>query len=125
MEISRKAFLQNGLLAAAGLLAFSSFGCGGSNGSDTGSGGQPGSAPDCTTGVNADIQLNHGHVLTVSPDDVAAAVDKSYDIQGTALHTHTVTVTAADFAELEKGNTLTLTTSVGATHTHTVTVQCA
>jgi hypothetical protein len=77
-------------------------------------------------GCTETIAMNHGHVLTVTEQDVMAAVDKDYDIQGSSPHTHTVTITAADFATLAmSGGMITVTSSMGGMHTHSVTVTCA
>jgi hypothetical protein len=72
------------------------------------------------------ITANHGHVLIVSKADVMAGVDKTYDIMGTALHTHSVTITAAMFATLA-ANTAggVMTTSSVTLHSHPITVVCA
>ena len=67
---------------------------------------------------------NHGHELTVSADDVQAGAEKVYDIEGGARHTHTVTISAAQFALLAAGTAIQVTSS-SAGHTHAVTVTCA
>jgi hypothetical protein len=88
----------------------------------------PSTPPNCLMkGTNTTIQLNHGHVLIVSVADITAAVDKTYDITGGALHSHMVTITAAQFASLA-ANTAIMTTStlsigVGG-HTHGILVAC-
>src|SRR5262245_58227201 len=78
--------------AAAGAVA----GCGGDDG-----GGSPdgGGDDNCATQISA----NHGHAVTVSPDDVAAGVDKTYSIQGSSTHDHMITLTAAQFGMLAGG----------------------
>ena len=76
-------------------------------------------------GTSVTIAANHGHVLVVSKDEVAAAVDKTYDIMGTATHTHGVTVTAANFATLSGNHSINVTTTTGNGHTHNITVVCA
>jgi hypothetical protein len=84
-------------------------------------------APNCTEfGTAVDISANHGHVLVVSKADVMARSEKVYDIRGTAAHTHSVTITAAQFQALELNMTdaMSVTTVVDA-HTHTVVVMCA
>ena len=68
------------------------------------------------------ISANHGHSLVVSPADVAAGVAKTYSIQGAAGHDHLVTITAAQFARLGAGQTITIPSTNGAGHTHSVTV---
>jgi hypothetical protein len=63
-------------------------------------------------------------VLVVPVADVELGQPQSYDIQGTAMHPHTVTLTAADFATLRTGAAVTVTSSTDAAHTHQVTVTC-
>ncbi|HEY0254550.1 MAG TPA: hypothetical protein VGC41_23645, partial [Kofleriaceae bacterium] len=77
-------------------------------------------------GTAVQIAANHGHVLVVSKADVAAGVDKTYDITGNATHAHSVTLTAADFAKLGTMNMLIMETSTtNAQHSHQITVSCA
>jgi len=57
-------------------------------------------------------------------------VPKSYDIQGSADHTHTVTLTAADFASLKQNMGIaevssTNTSAIYGVHSHGVDVSCA
>ena len=80
-------------------------------------------AADCSLGTTVAIAGNHGHALTVSASDVADGVDKTYDIQGASAHAHQVTLTAAHFAQLAQGATITVTSSVTG-HDHDVTVRC-
>ncbi len=104
---------------------------GGSGGSGTGGtaggGGAGGaSAGDCTNnGTNVVIGTNHGHALTVDKADVVAGVDKTYDIMGGSMHTHSVTLKAAEFMMLAQNQQVTLTSTMGGAHTHTVTITCA
>jgi hypothetical protein len=65
-------------------------------------------------------------MLTVPPEDVAAGVEKMYDIQGTQTHNHVVTLTAADFTSLATDGTITVESSAGGPgdHTHMVTINC-
>ncbi len=120
MTMTRKQFLRTLVgagIGAAGVVAIAS--C---SGSDGGSG--PDAAGTCTT-PNTAIGSNHGHVMMVALADVTARAAKSYDIMGTSLHTHTVMVSAADFAKLSTGGTVTLTSSSASSHSHSVTVMCA
>lgn len=75
-------------------------------------------------GTMITIGNNHGHVLVVSKAEVVAGVEKTYDIMGTATHTHSVTVTAAMFAQLQGGTTQ-MTVSSTTTHSHPITIVCA
>jgi len=75
-------------------------------------------------GTTVVIANNHGHALTVSKDEVVAAVDRTYDIMGTATHTHTVTVTAAMFATLTAGTSVMVDSSLTLGHVHAITIAC-
>jgi len=91
---------------------------GGTGGATGGTGGAP------PTGCEETIGTNHGHTLEVTQDDVTAGVDKTYDIQGSSMHTHQVTITAANFATLAGGGTVTATSTTGSAHSHEITVTC-
>ena len=112
MEITRKEFLT---LVIGGVAAA----CGGSSAGPSGNCEQNGTA--------AAISQNTGHVLTVTKDDVIAGVEKTYDIRGTdTTHTHQVTITAADFQNLQKNLQAMEISTPGGTgpHTHQITVSC-
>ncbi len=76
-------------------------------------------------GTSSTIGDNHGHVLVVPAQDVAAGVDVTYHIQGTSDHDHTVTVRAADFASLQQDRAIMTTSSFDADHDHSILVACA
>jgi hypothetical protein len=115
--ITRNQFLK-WLGAGAALTA-----CGG------GGEGKPDAPPAgaCTvTNATVMIETNHPHgmhTLVVSKEDVTAAVDKTYDIMGAATHTHSITITAANFAAV-KTAPITVTSTDGGGHTHVVMVSC-
>ena len=89
-------------------------------------GGSIDAAVSCDdNGTTSVITQNHGHVLVVTQEDIAAGVDKTYDIMGTALHTHSVTITAAQFAMLAQNMSATTTSSVATSHSHGIVVMCA
>jgi hypothetical protein len=82
--------------------------------------------PNCEmNGTSVAIGSNHGHTLVVSKEDVAAGVDKSYDITGTSDHPHTVMITAAQFAMLEQNTSITTVSSTDDLHSHSIKVSCA
>jgi len=126
MKLSRKDFLLGTLgLVAVGAVATSGCGPGGNNPPDGGNGNDGGDDPSCLdNGTSAAIEGNHGHTLSVSEEDVAAGVEKIYDIRGSSAHAHSVTVTAANFATLAGNNPVTVSSTSGAGHTHSVTVTC-
>ena len=69
--------------------------------------------------------MNHGHSLTVSAADVVAGTARTYDIQGSAAHGHSVTLSVGDFTLLRTSGTVSVTSTAGGAHMHTVTVRCA
>lgn len=101
---------------------------GSSSGSDAGADamvdGNPGVVSCTQNGTSVAISANHGHALVVSKADIAAGVEKTYSIQGTSLHEHSVTLTAAHFAMLTANTTIQVV-STPSVHTHDVTVSCA
>ena len=131
--INRSEFLRSAValagvgLGAAGLAACSNDnGHGGNPSSGTGGNTGGGLTNACDTNPPTDtIASNHGHVLTVTTADASAGADKTYDIMGTASHTHSVTITAAMFATLETGALVTTTSTTASGHAHDITVTCA
>ncbi|MCS6799767.1 MAG: hypothetical protein NZ898_14840 [Myxococcota bacterium] len=83
-----------------------------------------GGGTSCTS-PSVTIGDNHGHEMTVTAADVEAGVEKTYGIQGTSRHPHTVTLTAAHFADLRAGRTVMVRSSTDAAHAHDITVRCA
>lgn len=114
MDLTRKEFL---VLVIGGAAAAA---CGGS--------GSPAASGNCLAdGTTANISQNTGHVLIVSKEDVAAGVQKSYDIRGTdQSHTHTVTLTPADMQKLAQNQPIQTTSTVDGNpaHSHQITVSC-
>jgi hypothetical protein len=59
------------------------------------------------------------------PADRDSMTDMTYDIRGTADHTHSVTLTSAQLALLKTpGATVTVVSTNTGFHTHDVTVSC-
>lgn len=119
MSMSRNQFLRTIVGAGIGVAGVATLaGCGGDDG--------PADAPagTCTT-PSATIGSNHGHTMTVTKAEVTAATAKSYDIAGAAGHSHTVMVSAANFASLAVGGSVTITSSSINGHSHDVVVRCA
>jgi hypothetical protein len=85
-----------------------------------GGGGDSGPTAGCTDTIAA----NHGHVLTIAKTDLDSPTDKVYDIQGSAVHNHTVTLTVAQLRTLKAGTNVTVTSSTTAAHEHSVSILC-
>ena len=148
MDITRSEFLR--LFAGAGLgaLTLSKLGaCGGSDAETPDApradapqpdgppaDGPPADGPPADTAPAsctqndpmAVIGFNHGHAfaMPITKEDVMAGQLKTYNIQGTSTHPHTVTVTAAMFAMLQQNMQVTVTSSVDDGHPHSVTIRC-
>lgn len=82
---------------------------------------------DClANGANATaISSNHGHTLSVSKADIDAGLEKTYSIQGSSGHNHTIVVTSANFETLKSSKTIRIESSRDNSHRHDVTVTCA
>ncbi len=81
--------------------------------------------PDEVTVCTVEVGGNDGHELIVPQSHLDAKIDRVYDIQGVAPHTHEVKVTAAQFEKIAKGERLHLTASAGDDHTHLVAISLA
>jgi hypothetical protein len=76
--------------------------------------------PDAVPVVDVVIGGKDDHELVIGAPQMAAKVDVTFDIQGIAAHTHSITVTAADFQKLAAGQEVHMTSTVGDDHTHLV-----
>ncbi|AZJ35878.1 hypothetical protein D6T69_10230 [Tenacibaculum singaporense] len=127
--MDRKTFIQKsiaGMLLA--LPAYMLIGCSSDPDNDPSPTPDPNPTPsgNCiNNGTNSAISANHGHSLSVSKEDVQAGVQKSYSIQGSSPHNHTVTLTAANFSSLQSNNSISVSSTNDDGHTHSVTVSCA
>jgi methylmalonyl-CoA mutase cobalamin-binding subunit len=61
--------------------------------------------------------------MPIPEADITAAAEKTYEIGG--MHTHTITLTPADFAALEADGMVIVTSSMDNNHEHQVTLSCA
>lgn len=131
--MDRKTFIRKttaGLII--GIPVVSMFSC--SSGSDDGPSANPNPNPNpnpqancLQNGTQSAISANHGHTLTVSKEDVSAAVEKSYTLSqaSTDNHIHEITISPTQFNTLKANNSISVTSTNQAGHTHSVTVSCA
>lgn len=117
--VTRKAFLGN-LAGGAVLLVLG--GCGGGGG-DYAAAPAPAPGP-AGVGCGASISGNHGHVLSIPTADLDSTTPKTYDIQGAADHTHQVTFSAADLANLKAGRTVNVVSTTTLAHEHAISETC-
>lgn len=116
MKMTRKGFLG---AAAGGTVLLLLQACGG---------GDDGVAPtakalECSSS-GAAISGNHGHVLAIAAADLDSTTDKTYSIQGSATHDHTVTFTPAQLQMLKTGAAVTVASTTAFQHAHNVTATC-
>jgi hypothetical protein len=107
---------------SSGAAGSASGGASGAAGASAGAGGAPVTA-NCSTLMKTLITANHGHVFTVSADDVVAGALKVYDTKGAADHPHFLQLTAADFTKLKNGGTV-RKVSCNDGHEHEFIVNC-
>lgn len=75
--------------------------------------------PEWINVVTTEFSGKDEHELVVTAADLAARVEKTYDVQGIAGHAHQVTISAADFEKLAKaGNTKMFTSRAEDGHDH-------
>ncbi len=119
MKMTRKQFLETALTGFGAMVALGAAGCSSSDNTGGKGGGNCSKSAALVT-----IGSNHGHVLKVTSADVTAAQSKTYHIQGSATHDHTVTVEAFDFQQLAQGNTVNLISTETQNHQHPITIVC-
>ena len=88
----------------------------------------PATTPPTIPGASscgAQFDFNHGHVLVVPKADLDSPTPMTYDISGSAGHSHTVTFSLAQLATLKAGTSVTVTSTTTLAHQHVVTVSCA
>lgn len=114
MPITRKRFLGVAAGGGAGLLLGA---CGG---------GGYGGGSTLTSSCGATIAANHGHTLPIAVADLDLPGGKTYDIRGAATHSHSVTLSTAQLAQLKAGTAVTVTSTAGDVdnHTHQITASC-
>jgi len=120
MDITRKRFVET-MASGSVVLLFTSCGGGGYNGTPAAA---PAPGPTATSCSPAQISGNHGHELVIPKSDLDSTTAMTYDIHGTADHTHSVTFSAAQLAQLKQGMTVTVTSTTTLAHNHDVSVSC-
>lgn len=123
-KISRRQFFGYGISGfALALLAA----CAKSSSDDTTTGTPAVQGGDCpSNGATVTIGSNHGHSASaIANTDVNTGTQQVYNLSGGG-HSHTFTLSAANFTTLHSNTGVTVTTDADATgHSHTITVNCA
>lgn len=75
------------------------------------------------TDVTGFISLNHGHIAVVTAAQITAAQLVTLSIQGTAPHSHTITLTGAQLTQIGQGQRVAVVSSppsIADVHVHDV-----
>ena len=111
--LDRRAFTVESALAILSGVLITITGCDSNNPS------QP--APIVAGDVSGVVSNNHGHVAVIMRALLTAGNALSLDIQGTATHTHTVELTAAEIMQIGGGQKVAKDSTTTSGHNHTVT----
>lgn len=71
------------------------------------------------------ISANHGHALIIPTTDVDSMVNMTYNITGTADHSHTIVLTPAQLQSIKARTAVQVNSSSEVGHFHEVTVNCS
>ena len=88
-----------------------------SDDSPTGGGGGQSDLIVSTSSVDA----GHSHTASIRRDELSSNTDRTLTSSSAGGHTHLVTLTAADFATLRGGMSVTVVSSVDGGHSHRFT----
>ena len=121
MAIDRRATLCG--LGGVTLVWVSGCGGGGDSGGDSPS--LPG-GPGCQATT---ISANHNHVLAIPDSALDATTNQTFTTTGLTDHTHSITLTPAQLADLKAKKSVTVTSTSDPSnaygpHSHSVTLQC-
>jgi hypothetical protein len=78
----------------------------------------PGGSSNDVTGA---ISANHGHAATITRAQLTAANALELDIQGTATHPHTVSLSQGELGQIAVGTKVTKESTNNNGHSHSVT----
>jgi hypothetical protein len=71
--------------------------------------------------VSGSISANHGHTAAITAAQITTGSAVSLNIQGTATHPHTVSVSQSELTTLRNRQSVTIASSNDSGHTHDVT----
>jgi hypothetical protein len=110
--MNRREFTAEVALLLLGGATITLSGCGG--------GGSPAASSPPLTDKAGEISSNHGHAATVTAAQLGTGGGLDLDIQGTASHSHMLSLTAGEVVMIRSGSRFEKTCT-GGKHTHTVT----
>ena len=94
-----------------------------SDGCSSSSSPSPAPTPVVTppSNVNGTVSANHGHTAVITGAAITDGLAISLNIQGTATHPHTLSISQADLAALKNRQTVVSNSSTDNGHSHMVT----
>jgi hypothetical protein len=122
--LDRRKFTLAAALAALSGVAITISACGGSSSPSSPSTGGTGTGGTGSTGASDKVGVisnNHGHSAVITGAQLTAGGALNLDIQGTATHTHQVSLTAAQIASIAANQQVGQESSTSSGHSHTVT----
>jgi len=117
--LDRRDFTLAAILAMLSGVTITISGCGGSSSPSTPT--TPTTQPPATADKTGAISANHGHVAIITAARLTAGQAISLDIQGTASHTHTVELSAAEIVSIAGNTRVSKESTTTSGHSHTVT----
>jgi len=127
----RREFTRQAVLAILAGTTITIAGCGGGSGYGSPNPAGPNPTPTPTPSpspsgppdMTGSISANHGHRATVKGMDIVNGNAVNLDIQGSASHTHFVSLSADEMGTLRRGGEVKKSSTAGDAnqHTHTVT----
>jgi hypothetical protein len=122
--LDRRQFTLAAALAALSGVAITISACGG-GGSSSSPAAPTGPTAGTGTGGTGDkvgqISNNHGHSAVITGAQLTTGGALNLDIQGTASHTHGVSLTGAEIASIAAGQRVAKESTTQESHSHTVT----
>ena len=115
-DVDRREFTTASIMAMLAGVTITISGCG----SDTPA--KPATpSPSPVTDVNGTISANHGHTAVITGAQLTTGNAVALSIQGTASHTHTVELSAAEIVQIRGGTRVAKDSTNNNGHMHTVT----
>ena len=123
IRLDRREFTVAAALLALSGVSITISACGGGGSSPAAPTPTPTPAPTPTPSADkvGQISANHGHSAVIVAAKLASPVDIALDIKGTASHTHTVVLSAAEVTLIAGNTKVTKTSTTDGGHSHDVT----
>lgn len=119
--MGRREFTAASVMALLSGVAITLTGCGGGGGSSPSSPTAPSGTGTSSGDKVATISANHGHVAVLTGAAITAANAVTLNIQGSADHPHSVSLSAAEVQQAGAGQRVSKLSTTEAGHDHTVT----